>query len=148
MSTDRFLINAYMAHQMEHLAQQMKQINSMLAEAFEVLPPGTVDPVAGVRTLVRDKQILDYLEEHGLPRSLRKCGGLNERTQGVSLGSAAWAKETLMGALEHAHMRVREAIATGTRLEQDEEAAKDAQDGEGGSVDIMDALPAALKAVR
>lgn len=80
MSTDRFLINAYMAHQVEHLTQQMKQVNSMLAEVFEVLPPGTIDPVAGVRTLIRDKQILDWMEEHGLPRSLRKCGGLNERT--------------------------------------------------------------------
>ncbi len=102
MSTDRFLINAYMVRQVADLAEQMKQINSMLADVFEVLPPGTVDPVAGVRTLVRDKRILDWLEEYGLPRSLSKCGGLNERTYWhVSLdgnhGSFGCSDDTLRG---------------------------------------------------
>lgn len=107
MSTDRFLLNAYMAHQVEHLTQQMKQVNSMLAEVFEVLPPGTIDPVAGVRTLIRDKQILDWMEEHGLPRSLRKCGGLNERTYWYASlddnhGSFGCSDDTLRGLISFA----------------------------------------------
>lgn len=107
MSTDRFLINAYMVRQVADLAEQIKQINSILAEAFKVLPPGTIDPVAGVRTLVRDKRILDWLEKHGLPRSLMKCGGLNERTEWYACfddkhGSFSYTDNTLRDLMDFA----------------------------------------------
>lgn len=64
------------------------------------------------------KELAGILQHAAITQLDSRPGRTLIAIEGGSVGSAVWAKETLMGALEHARMRVCEAIDAGTRLDR------------------------------